>query len=101
MDENNPKDSNGHGTWVAGVIGANGKFLGIAPECELYVAKVLGDDGVGSYKWLCDALVWGLEEDVDIVNLSLGGDFKTSSLHIDMPFYAFHKVFGYPFLIFS
>jgi len=76
--KNNPKDSNGHGTWVAGVIGANGKFLGIAPECELYVAKVLGDDGVGSYKWLCDALVWGLEEDVDIVNLSLGGDYEST-----------------------
>jgi len=78
--KNNPKDYVGHGNHVSGIIGADGKFLGIAPECELYVAKVLGDDGTGSYKWLANGLEWGLEQDVDIVNLSLGGEVEDQTI---------------------
>ena len=78
--KNDPTDKNFHGTWVSGVIAANGKFLGIAPEAELYVAKVLNDDGRGSYSWLANGLEWGLEEDVDIVNLSLGGEANSETI---------------------
>ena len=78
--KNDPKDYVGHGDWTSGVIGANGKFLGIAPECDLYIAKVLGDDGSGSYSQLAAGLEWGLKEDVDIVNLSLGGEVEDETI---------------------
>lgn len=42
------QDKAGHGTWVAGVLGANGRFKGIAPECELYIGKILANDGSGA-----------------------------------------------------
>jgi subtilisin family serine protease len=67
----------GHGTHVAGIIGAtkdNGKGgAGVAPDAELYNIKVLGDDGSGSdadiYLGIRQAIDW----DVDIINMSLGG----------------------------
>src|SRR4051812_21155816 len=43
-----PADNNGHGTWCAGAIGARDNTMGVvgvAPECTLLVAKVLGDNG--------------------------------------------------------
>lgn len=42
-------DDNGHGTHVAGIIGANGSTLkGMAPKCEFVSVKVL--DGRGGRK---------------------------------------------------
>ena len=68
------EDLNGHGTWVSGCIGANGDFKGIAPECTLYVAKALDKNGVGYDTWFKKALEWGLEKDVDVVNISAGSE---------------------------
>jgi subtilisin family serine protease len=45
-------DGNGHGTHVAGIVGAkdNGDYVvGVAPGVELFAVKVLGDDGSGSF----------------------------------------------------
>lgn len=69
------KDKAGHGTWVAGCIGANGRFKGIAPECELYIGKILANDGSGNWDWLRKGLEWALAEECHIVNISAGGDY--------------------------
>jgi len=68
------QDLNGHGTWVSGCISANGDFLGIAPLSQLYVAKALDKNGVGYDNWFRKALEWGLELDVDLVNISAGSE---------------------------
>lgn len=56
-------DDNGHGTHVAGILAgngkmSNGKYKGIAPECNLIVAKVLDSKGGGSLKTLINSLEW-------------------------------------------
>lgn len=64
-------DRHGHGSHTAGTIaGKNG--TGVAPECDLYVAKALGDDGGGEDRWLAKAILWLVECGCKFINLSLG-----------------------------
>lgn len=74
-----PMDINGHGTHVAGIIGAlaaePGGVTGVAPAVELVGLKVFGTEG---YTWdsiIVSALEMAWEMDVDVVNMSLGDSF--------------------------
>jgi len=75
FSDDEDEDKCGHGSWVAGCIGANGRFKGIAPECELYIGKILANDGSGNWDWLRKGLEWALSEECHIVNVSAGGDY--------------------------
>lgn len=71
-------DVNGHGTHVAGTVGAiNNSFgvIGVAPNVSLVACKVLGDDGRGNSGDLMNALdyVSNNGNAGDVINLSLGG----------------------------
>jgi len=69
-------DDNGHGTAMAGILAArlNGKGIaGIAPEVELYSVKVLDKDGIGKYGYIIQGIEWAIENDMNIITLSLGG----------------------------
>lgn len=71
------QDDNGHGTHVAGIVGANDDgrgVVGVAPECRLYAVKVLDAYGAGMLSDLVDGLEWCLRERVQLVNMSLGTD---------------------------
>ncbi len=69
-------DATGHGTHVAGVIAANGKHQGIAPEAQIVPVKVFGSHGdtIGIPK-LAEALKWVVdnheEYNISAVNLSM------------------------------
>ena len=64
-------DENGHGTFVAGLIGSqNPKCPGIAPETEIYILKLFNEDEMTYSAWFLDAFNFVLENDIDIVNLS-------------------------------
>lgn len=66
------EDDNGHGTFVAGIIGAKSKaYKGIAPDASIYAVKVMDKDGNGSTKSLADGLDWAIREHMDVINLSL------------------------------
>lgn len=68
-------DKVGHGTHVAGIVGArqNGKgVVGVAPEIDLIIAKGLGDDGTGGSLGIVQAIDWLLSERVQVINMSLG-----------------------------
>jgi len=71
-----PYDHAGHATHVCGAIAAlvNGIGVrGIAPECELWCGKVLGDDGSGTIDAIADGIRWAVDEaHADVVNMSLG-----------------------------
>ena len=73
------EDEQGHGTAVAGVIGAsmnNGAIVGVAPEVTLLVIKAECDES-GAFKRASDlvfGLYYAIERDVDVVNMSFGGD---------------------------
>ncbi len=74
-----PTDNNGHGTHVAGIVGGSGeasggKYRGVAPECTFYAAKVLGGDGSGSTSSVMAGIEWAVQQSVQVINMSLGGD---------------------------
>jgi subtilisin len=76
-------DLNGHGTHVAGIIGAqhnNFGVYGVAPDVDLYIAKVLDDQGNGFTSYVVEAIDWAVREGVDIINLSLGGKNQSADL---------------------
>jgi subtilisin len=80
IDNNN---SNSHGTHVAGIIAAkeNGiGVIGVAPEADLYIGKVLDGAGFGFVSWIIDGIEWAVANEVKIINLSLAGDEHSQSL---------------------
>lgn len=68
-------DSHGHGTHVAGVVSAFDHSL--ATGSSLYIAKALGDDGSGSNTSVANAINWLVDEEVDIINMSLGSSSRS------------------------
>ncbi|CAN0075207.1 unnamed protein product, partial [Ectocarpus sp. 4 AP-2014] len=81
-DEPTLKDTVGHGTHVAGVIGGRDQGCsGFAPDADLYIFRVFSGEQVSYTSWFLDAFNYALFLGVDIINLSIGGpDFK------DQPF---------------
>lgn len=61
-----------HGTHVAGIIAANGKIKGVAPEVEIYAYRALGPGGKGTTEQVIEAIEKAVADGVDIINLSLG-----------------------------
>ncbi|GAK07027.1 S8 family serine peptidase [Geomicrobium sp. JCM 19038] len=61
-----------HGTHVAGIIAANGRVKGVAPEAELYIYRALGPEGQGSTAFILEAIERAIDDEVDVLNLSLG-----------------------------
>ncbi|WP_182199863.1 S8 family serine peptidase [Paraliobacillus salinarum] len=61
-----------HGTHVAGIIGANGKMKGIAPNVSLYGYRALGPGGSGTSIQVIAALEKAVNDGMDIINMSLG-----------------------------
>ena len=66
-DEDHYADNNGHGTYIAGIIGARNtsSFIGIAPECAIYSAKVLRESNSSTMDFIINGLNWALEKGVD------------------------------------
>jgi serine protease AprX len=68
-------DGLGHGTFLAGLIGGNGEFPGVAPGATLLDVKVANNDGSTSLsKVLAGLELVADNADVDVVNLSLSTD---------------------------
>ncbi|KAG5644690.1 hypothetical protein DXG03_007913 [Asterophora parasitica] len=67
----------GHGTHVAGIIGANPgnsfDISGVAYDASLSAYRVFGCDGSVTDDIIVDALLRGVKEGQDILTLSLGG----------------------------
>ena len=76
-------DDNGHGTFVAGVIGgngfvSNGNFSGIAPNCDLIILKAIHADGQTQTNKILDAMQWIYENknkfNIQVVCMSFGSE---------------------------
>jgi subtilisin family serine protease/uncharacterized protein YbcV (DUF1398 family) len=68
-------DDNGHGTHVAGIIGAKNNGIGIvgaAPDASIYSVKVMDKNGQGYLSDLLAGIEWSIANKMDIVNLSIG-----------------------------
>jgi subtilisin family serine protease len=77
-------DDNGHGTHVAGTIGAKNDgsgVVGVAPGTKLYAAKVLNADGIGTASQVICGIDWVTgtrtdsdpANDIEVANMSLVG----------------------------
>lgn len=78
-------DQNGHGTHVAGIIGAkNNTFgvLGVASGASLVALKVLDNDGEGNLSYIIQALAYvnTSAQAGDVVNMSIGAESGSSIL---------------------
>ena len=71
------KDEQGHGTFVAGEIGASPfnaeGIAGMAFNARLMIAKVVEPDGTVSLPGEVDAIHWAVDNGARVINLSLGG----------------------------
>lgn len=69
----NEYDTNGHGTGIYSLIkGYKNEITGIAPESKIISIKVMEDDESLKPETLKNAIKIAIEENVDIINLSLG-----------------------------
>lgn len=75
--DSNPQDLNGHGTHVAGTVGAAGSnstgVTGVAWDVSLMPIRALGADGSGTDAAIAAGFRYAAREGADIVNASLGG----------------------------
>ncbi|MCL0079195.1 S8 family serine peptidase, partial [Dehalococcoidia bacterium] len=75
-DDGTVDDLHGHGTHCAGI--AAGAYnpetgiSGVAPGAYLINAKVLNREGEGYDSWLLAGIEWSIEQNADILSLSLG-----------------------------
>jgi minor extracellular protease Epr len=75
-------DDNGHGTHMAGIIGAkNNSFgsVGVAPDALLYAVKVLDKEGKGEIDTLIKGIEWSISNKMNIINLSLSVEEQVDS----------------------
>lgn len=71
----NANDIYGHGTAVAGIIGArtNGiGIVGVAPDISLYAVRVMESSSSGKLSDMIEGLDWCVTNGMDVANLSLG-----------------------------
>lgn len=77
-------DSLGHGTHVAGIVGAvtdnDEGVASIGYATSLMNVKVLNDSGFGTYSALADGIVWAAKNDAQVINMSLGGAASSKTL---------------------
>src|SRR3989338_11473289 len=89
-------DDNGHGTAVAGVIGAianNARGIaGINWTVKLMPIKALEADGTGTISSISSAIVWAADNGASVINLRLGGPgFGNDQTLNNAIIYAFNK----------
>lgn len=81
--DDNATDDNGHGTHVAGIVGASGEIDGIATGVGLVIVKILNGTGDGSSFDLEDGIQWCLDNaatyNISVITASLGGATKYTS----------------------
>lgn len=75
-DGNGLDDCQGHGTHVAGIVGANSNgnhTVGVAPGAQLYSMR-FADCGWGgaTLSKMIQGIEWSIDNDMDVVNMSFG-----------------------------
>jgi serine protease AprX len=74
-----PRDPNGHGTHVAGIIGNSdkegGQYVGVAPGVNLVSVRVLDENGMGTYADVLRGLNWAVQNkaryNIRVLNMSM------------------------------
>jgi hypothetical protein len=83
-NDSNPADDFGHGTAVTGTIVAAGNnglgVAGVAFGCEVLPVKVMDASGSATHSCIAQGIEYAVQQGARVINLSLGGDFTSSTL---------------------
>lgn len=83
-DDEVADDDHGHGTHVAGIAAAetdnNEGIAGVAWNCKILPVKVMDAEGEGYYSWMISGIDYAIQQGVDVINFSLGGDVDSANL---------------------
>lgn len=78
------EDRFGHGTHVAGTVGARTNnrrgVAGACPNCGLLIGKVADNRGLITDAYLVRAINWSVKRRADVINMSLGGPGNSRAL---------------------
>jgi len=70
------EDFAGHGTHTSGTIAAADNdigVVGVAPQADLLIAKVLDNTGSGQDSWLISGIEWAVNNNAKVISMSIGG----------------------------
>jgi len=85
-DDSDPRDENGHGTHVAGIVAAvlnnNEGVAGLAPDVTILPVRVMDARGRGSDRAIARGIRFSADKGAKVINLSLGA---TLTLNADEP----------------
>ncbi|MDX6702268.1 MAG: hypothetical protein QOF26_2494 [Baekduia sp.] len=94
--DGDPQDENGHGTHVAGIIGARGGNgiggAGVAWRVKLMAVRVLDADARGTTTSVAEGIRYAVANGARVVNLSLAGPSPTPELEDAVRFAQDHGV---------
>ena len=76
-NDDDPKDENGHGTHVAGTIGAEGNnatgITGVCQKVQIMAVRVLDATGSGTTADIVEGINFAVTNGAKVINMSLGG----------------------------
>ena len=75
VPDGDPDDCAGHGTHVAGIVGASGIVTGVAPGVTFGAYRVFGCNGSTSSDVVIAAMEMALADDMQVLNMSIGSSF--------------------------
>jgi len=82
--DSNPNDDHGHGTHVAGISAASTNnsvgVAGVGWNGRIMPMKALDSTGNGPHSAIANSITWAVDHGADVINMSLGGFFTSSTL---------------------
>ena len=74
--DDNPDDCGGHGTHVAGIVGANNTVKGVAPDVTFGAYRVFGCAGSTTADIMIAAMERALADGMHVLNMSIGSAYQ-------------------------
>lgn len=96
-NNNDPMDDNGHGTHVAGIIGAANNDIGVtgvAYNCKVMPIKAGNSSGYFNNSDIASAITYAYMNGADVINMSFGGTSVTMAVQE-----ALEKAYSRSFLV--
>ena len=82
--DNDPSDDQGHGSNVAGIIGANPNntngYAGVNWHSKLMPLKILNNENYGFYSWWIEAIYYAVDNGAHVINMSVGGSSYSAGM---------------------